>query len=205
MKEKKVSALDKIDMANCYRLVVDMSFFEPTDGPDHVLKTVTHEIKQFAINRLEMLLGDRPSDGSIQIEAMELPFTQEEVDILKMLIGSVKGGATITPSFAQDDANEELSSANFTPPETKKRKAKKKSQSTSPAQASPPSEPTSTTGRPRSEAQSNSKYQKVSPHQKPIPMPTQAEIDQIHAQEAHTYAGAFDNAFSGSIGKLLKE
>lgn len=203
MDKKKVSALDKIDMANCYRLVADMSFFETSDGPEHLLNQVTHEIRQFAVNRLEMLLGDKPSDAQIVIEPMALPFSEKDINILKMLISSVENNGITNFSQEKSEQAEDLQDATPVNPSSKKRQAKKKQKN--PQGNLPASEPMLAGPSQDASVKPSPRYQKVAKTQKPIPMPSQAEIDQIHAQEATTYSGAFDSVFSGSITKLLKE
>lgn len=78
-------ALFRMERANLYRSLLDHSFFGANSATHHIQAAVETEIREFVSERFKHLLGMSPQPAPKQ----ESPFTEEEVEALKLLAGRI--------------------------------------------------------------------------------------------------------------------
>lgn len=96
-------AMQRIEEANLFKLLIEASIFAPNSARPEILKSVNNKIRQFAINELENLLG--MADAEVKPAAQAVAqFSEEEAGVVRMLISSVlkrqpsaTPQATVTP------------------------------------------------------------------------------------------------------------
>jgi hypothetical protein len=71
----------KIEEANLYKALLNEQLFEESSASAEVVEKVTNEVRQFVFNRLQVLVGQAPSDAFVQ----PLPFNDRQISVLKIL------------------------------------------------------------------------------------------------------------------------
>lgn len=85
----------RIDLASLYKLIMNHDLFEGMDVDQRAIDTVHKEVRRFARERMEIMLGMRQE---AQKEAMvSSPFNDLEVDVLKKLASAATKGASSSP------------------------------------------------------------------------------------------------------------
>lgn len=80
------NAMDRMDEANLWKLFLSQDMIEPGSAPERVAHSVNSQLRQFALNRLEVLLGmNKPK----QIE--KPMFDREEIRALRILAAKMNG------------------------------------------------------------------------------------------------------------------
>lgn len=87
--KNKPEAFFRIEQANLYRLLLDSDLFDAGDGSQEAVDIVTDEIRAFATNRLECLMGMRSPEDSFIFKSAELPWNDEQVNALTALANKV--------------------------------------------------------------------------------------------------------------------
>lgn len=201
-------AIQRIKMANLFQLLTDRELFEENEGDLEIIEMVEGEIRQFALYRLEQLIGMRDNTGVIQIQNTSNPFTGDEIKALKLLAQSALSmtgnvhqsptrasqvPATVpTPVFASNPPMPTLEAK----PVRRRRSKNKTVDATVPSQ---PVDPNNI-----EDVLKNTKYQNK-PITQPIPMPTQMQMDMINAELAESNAKGFESqGFAGHVQTLIK-
>ncbi len=174
-------AMQKIEEANLFKLLIKQPVFTQDSASPRILNAVNNKIKMFAIRELESLLGIKPKD-----EEVKSPFSKDETEALRLLASKVLKKDYIptaqkveikpaTPSLAPiEQPKYEPSFAeipqpklnsSFQPPPKKQREPKK----ITPAPIPQTSAPTQTKKSVNSVKKAESKNQPGRP--KPIPQP----------------------------------
>lgn len=77
-------ALKRIEQANLYQTLINHTLFGPNSARPEIIEHVTNEIRAFAIERLENLLGMR-SETKAQAVHIQEQFTEEEAAALRAI------------------------------------------------------------------------------------------------------------------------
>jgi hypothetical protein len=72
----------RIEKAKLYEAFLKAELFQPGSADPSIIEEVNAEFRQYAIVRIETLMGLRQDDGS-GVTAFSLPFTEDEVSALK--------------------------------------------------------------------------------------------------------------------------
>lgn len=83
----------RIDMASLYRMVMNHNLFEGLDVDQRAVDTVQKQIRKFAKERLEVMLGMRQDNAAVSAQN-STPFNDLEVLVLKKLASQFSKGAT---------------------------------------------------------------------------------------------------------------
>lgn len=100
---------DRLDMAHCYRLLLDQSLF---DAASPAAVKVDAEVREFVCQRLEILMGVQPEVRGKTVDQATEVFTSTEIKMLKAL-------AKVTEKKFQEQKPKELETAPA-PPTLKK-------------------------------------------------------------------------------------
>lgn len=85
----------RIELATLYKLIMNHDLFDGMDVDQRAVDTVHKEIRRFARERLEIMLGMRQEVAKSTV--VSSPFNDLEVDILKKLASAASKGATQSP------------------------------------------------------------------------------------------------------------
>lgn len=77
-------ALLRIEQAQLYKQLINHRLFAPGSASPNIQEAVEREVREFAIHRLEVLVGAKPD-----VQAAQQLFTEEEVAALKSLANRV--------------------------------------------------------------------------------------------------------------------
>src|SRR5581483_10448163 len=89
----------RLEQGNLYKMIMNHSLFEGMEADARAIKNVEREIKRFARERMEVMLGMRQEAPKHAVVAS--PFNDLEVDILKKLASKATNGATETAEANQ--------------------------------------------------------------------------------------------------------
>lgn len=92
----------RLEQGNLYKMLMNQDIFHGLDADPRAIKHVQREIRTFAKERMELMLGMRQTLAAP--EALILPFNDLEISVLKKLASDVTGGVTQT-----EDANKHAS------------------------------------------------------------------------------------------------
>jgi len=88
----------RIEQGRLYEMVMNNDIFQDTDVDPRAVKFVQREIRRFAKERMEVMLGMRQEASFQQGSAnVVLPFNDLEISILKTLASKATNGATESP------------------------------------------------------------------------------------------------------------
>jgi len=95
-------ARSRLEQGRLYELIMNSELFQGADGDEKATKQVQREIRKFAKERMEIMLGMRP-DVSKEPQQMIVssPFNDLEVQTLKALASAATKGATSHPEAQQ--------------------------------------------------------------------------------------------------------
>jgi hypothetical protein len=85
----------RIEQGRLYQMIMNHNLFEGMDADPRATQNVEKEIRRFARERMEIMLGMR-SEQHVQSAMVSSPFNDLEVDILKKLASKATNGATET-------------------------------------------------------------------------------------------------------------
>jgi hypothetical protein len=84
----------RLEQGNLYRAVMNQNIFEGFDADPEAIQNVQKEIRKFAKERMEIMLGMRKETATIEHLNIDFPFNVLEVEILKKLAHTATKGAT---------------------------------------------------------------------------------------------------------------
>jgi hypothetical protein len=90
----------RIESGKLYQMIMNHDIFEGLDADPRAVQSVQREIRKFARERMEVMLGMR-QEAAPQAAMVSSPFNDLEVDILKKLASKASGGATESPEANQ--------------------------------------------------------------------------------------------------------
>jgi hypothetical protein len=90
----------RLEQGNLYRLIMNHNLFEGQDADPKAIQNVQKEIRKFAKERMEIMLGMRP-EFTPEAAVVSSPFNDLEVQILKTLASRATNGATETEEANQ--------------------------------------------------------------------------------------------------------
>lgn len=85
----------RIEQGRLYQMIMNHSLFEGMDADERAVQNVQKEIRKFARERMEIMLGMR-QEQQVQSNVVSSPFNDLEVDILKKIASRATNGATET-------------------------------------------------------------------------------------------------------------
>lgn len=84
----------RIEQGRLYQMIMNHNLFEGMDADPRATQNVEREIRKFARERMEIMLGMRQEQS--QVAVVSSPFNDLEVDILKKIASKATNGATET-------------------------------------------------------------------------------------------------------------
>lgn len=183
VKSSRVSdAIRRIEQAKLYESLLKHDFFAPGSANEDIQSLVMEEIREFILNRLEILVGIKQSTLVRQSTVVASPFSDSEIEALKSIAERLisKGTQTqpVAPKvrqFSQESSEPIVNKANVYNPVVNKT-----------SQPVPPKKKISkkviVDGQ---EFEMKGEYQKpaVSKTHPPKPMPPQSVVDQLNAAQ----------------------
>jgi hypothetical protein len=91
----------RLEQGRLYEMIMKHDLFEGVDADVKAVKNVQNEVRSFAKERMEVMLGMRQEPVYGQDNGVSFPFNSLEVDILKRLASSATKGATRSPDVEQ--------------------------------------------------------------------------------------------------------
>lgn len=205
-------ALERIEQAQLYKTLLEHDLFAPGSARDDIQQAVQDEIRAFVLERLEILVGLR-SEGqkAVQVVKAEIPFSQDQVNALQALADRMikkdpQTARPATPQLMQVAAQEPQEAPRLntatTLPQVRPVVARPAARAAQPRAAAKKSATASKTkmveyaGVQMTEAQAERQKevqsgQVVSRTHKPLPMPSQGQIDQQNAMLSAKTESAF--------------
>jgi len=90
----------RLEQGSLYKMIMNHSLFEGVDADPKAIQNVQKEIRKFARERMEVMLGMR-QEANQEVATVSSPFNDLEVEVLKRLASKATNGATET-----EEANE---------------------------------------------------------------------------------------------------
>lgn len=92
----------RLEQGRLYEMIMNHDIFGGTDADEKAIKYVTKQIRNFAKEQMEIMLGMRQEMGRSESLAISyFPFNDLEVQTLKALASAATKGATATPEAQQ--------------------------------------------------------------------------------------------------------
>jgi len=119
----------RLEMAKLYEMLINHNVFEGVDASDQAISIVQGEMKNYIVERLEVLLGIKQATVERKIERVveqvESPFNDIEIEFLKQMaykgtLGKSIGANTPKPLVAKKEAKPKLKKIASKPAPTKK-------------------------------------------------------------------------------------
>lgn len=83
----------RLEMGKLYELIMKHDIFGDVEADPQAVKTVQKEMRRYAKERMEIMLGMRQEQQKAQ-QTIVLPFNQLEIDVLKRVASTFSKGAT---------------------------------------------------------------------------------------------------------------
>lgn len=84
----------RIEQGRLYQMIMNHNLFEGMDADARAVKNVEREIRKFARERMEIMLGMRKETTQIEHLEIDFPFNELEVEVLKKIAFTATKGAT---------------------------------------------------------------------------------------------------------------
>ena len=84
----------RLEQGSLYKLIMNNNLFEEVDADPKAIQNVQREIRNFARERMEVMLGMRKETTQVEHLEIDFPFNALEVDVLKKLAHTATKGAT---------------------------------------------------------------------------------------------------------------
>lgn len=84
----------RLEQGGLYKMIMNHNLFEGTDADPKAVQNVQKEIRAFARERMEVMLGMRKETATIEHLEINFPFNAMEVEVLKKLAFTATKGAT---------------------------------------------------------------------------------------------------------------
>lgn len=87
-------AMLRLEQGQLYKMIMNHDLFEGVDSSPAAVKNVQRQIRKFAKEQMEIMLGMRRETAKIERLEIDFPFNQVEVKVLKMVAEKASGGAS---------------------------------------------------------------------------------------------------------------
>jgi len=84
----------RLEQGNLYKLIMNHNLFEGIEADPKAVQNVQKEIKKFAKERMEIMLGMRRETSTVEHLEIDFPFNAVEVEVLKKLAFTATKGAS---------------------------------------------------------------------------------------------------------------
>lgn len=84
----------RLEQGTLYKLILNHNLFEGSDADPKAVQNVQKEIRKFAKERMEIMLGMRKEVSTVEHLEIDFPFNALEVEVLKKLAFTATKGAT---------------------------------------------------------------------------------------------------------------
>lgn len=84
----------RLEQGNLYKLIMNHDIFEGVEADPIAVKAVTRQIRKFAKEQMEIMLGMRKETSKIERLEIDFPFNQVEVETLRKLAHVASKGAS---------------------------------------------------------------------------------------------------------------
>lgn len=201
--EREKRAVRRIEQANLYLILLNHPLFAPGSARPEIITTVENELKDFILERLEVLLGMRRAPAAVPLPE-STSFSKDQVEALSAianrLIKKQPVSKTPTPQIMPVQASPTVMSRQSEPLTTQATPGRKKKNKNKPKTIviRPPTEEEGNRG-----SDGTDYSQKVSTKVKPRPMPNQAELNMINSASVDAAQGARSSGQAGELGALL--
>ena len=92
----------KLELGRLYEMLMNHDIFQGAEADDKAIKYVTKQVRTFAKEQMEIMLGMRQAESKVQaLAATDFPFNDLEVRTLKALAATATKGATAAPEVQQ--------------------------------------------------------------------------------------------------------
>jgi hypothetical protein len=92
----------RLEQGRLYEMIMNHSLFDGVDADGRAIKNVQNEIRSFAKERMEIMLGMRLEPSrNVDGLSVALPFNSLEVEVLRSLASTATQGATKSPDVEQ--------------------------------------------------------------------------------------------------------
>lgn len=96
-------AKERIEEANLWNLLISHTFFTADSAKPEIAEAVSRKVKKYATKQLEILLGMRSVEQDVVVAPAALQFSDEEAQVLRMLIGKVlKRDVPVQPALTKN-------------------------------------------------------------------------------------------------------
>lgn len=92
--EAMTDASIRVDQGTLYKLILNSDLFEGVEADPKAVQNVQREIRKFAKERMEIMLGMRRETATVERLEIDFPFNALEVDILRKLAFTATKGAS---------------------------------------------------------------------------------------------------------------
>lgn len=188
-------AESRIEQANLYKAILSSDLFDPNSARPEIIEKVRAEFNEFVMYRLEVLLGIRQDSGNTSApeKQLELIFSQDEISALKDIAGRLinkTAGQQVAPPQAQAQPRPVVKTVQVQQQvqQVKQKKIVKRYIQKPGQQAQASAQKPARRARPKSQNQSTvtgeDLSQAVAADRPPVKIPSQAVIDNMHANQA---------------------
>lgn len=84
----------RLEQGNLYKLIMNHDLFSGVDADPRAIKNVQKEIKKFAKDRMEIMLGMKKELHTVENISIDFPFNSLEIEVLKKLASTATKGAS---------------------------------------------------------------------------------------------------------------
>jgi hypothetical protein len=206
-------AVKRIEQAKLYETMLKHSLFGANSARPEIIAIVENEIKQYILSRLEILLGIKQQ----QPEKVTQQFSDEETEVLKLIAAKLINKDKPTSSQptlnqVQKNYQAEVKQTAVSQPVINPIGGNRQEMTHKPHQQQPQKRSRTKTRSQNVSSITNSDYsQAINPNMPPASMPSQAQIDQINAQQAALNSGSSamglgrDNPMAKLIGMAAQQ
>jgi hypothetical protein len=93
----------RLEQGRLYEMILNHSLFQDLDADPRAVKNVQKEIKRFARERMEIMLGMRRETSKVEHLEIDFPFNKVEVEVLKKLAyAATKGHSENSDKFVTE-------------------------------------------------------------------------------------------------------
>lgn len=84
----------RLEQGRLYEMIMNHDLFEGMDSDPNAVKHVQRQIRKFAKEQMEIMLGMRKETAKVERLEIDFPFNAVEVKVLKMVADKASGGAS---------------------------------------------------------------------------------------------------------------
>lgn len=84
----------RLEQGTLYKLIMNSNLFEGVDADPKAIQNVQREVRKFAKERMEIMLGMRKETATVEHLDIDFPLNALEIDILKKLASAATKGAS---------------------------------------------------------------------------------------------------------------